>query len=633
MNVRQQIERGFSHHRAGRLAEAEKFYRQVLTQQPNHAEALHLLGMLAGQCGQLDAAEDLLRRAIRIKPDYAEAHATLGTALKRKGRLDEAIDSFRQAIRLKPGLPGTHTNLANALKDKGNLDVAIASYREAIRLKPDYAEAHNNLGNALRDKGQLDDAIASHSQAIRLKPDYAEAHGDLGTALAILGRFDEAIYSLSHAIGLNPDLAVAHSNLGNALRSKGRLDEAIASFQHAIWLKPDSAETHANLGNALRDNGQLDAAIASYSQAVQLKPGLAGAHSNLANALKDTGQLDEAIACYRQAIQLKPDHAGAHSSLPFVLQYHPDYDATMIHEELRLWSSRHAEPLKKFIRPHENNPDPDRPLRIGYVSPDFRADASANFLVPLLEHHDPCEVELICYAEVPRPDEITTRLRRPVAQWLSTLGLSDEKVAQQIRQDRIDVLVDLAVHTAGNRLLVFARKPAPVQVTWLGYPGTTGLQTIDYRLSDPYLDPPGMDESVYSERTLRLPESFWCYDPLDGRDIPISSLPALERGAITFGSLNNFCKISEPVLVAWSRILKEVPGSQLLLHAPEGVIASVYTNCWNMRESNPSACNLPGEYRSRNTLNSTGKSTSPSIPSLMGADRRPVTPSGWACRW
>jgi predicted O-linked N-acetylglucosamine transferase (SPINDLY family) len=501
MTLREQLESGLAHHQAGRLAEAERIYRQVLAQQPNHVDALHLLGVLAGQAGQLDAGMELIRRAIRLKPDLAEAHY----------------------------------NLANALAAKGQSDQAIAAYRQAIRLKPDLAQAYNNLGNAVKDTGQLDEAIGLYGQAIRLMPDYAEAH----------------------------------NNLGNALGNMGRLDQAIASYRQAIRLKPDYGEAHSNLGHALSRTGQLEEAVAACRQAVRLRPDLAIAHNNLGTAIMDMGQLDEAIESYRQAIRLKPDLAEAHSNLILALQFHPGYDAGMIQEELSRWNKRQAEPLKKLIQPHTNSRDPDRRLRIGYVSPGFREGVIVPSLLPLLQQHDRRQIEIFCYANVLRPDARTDQLRRHVDVCRSIVGLADSRAAALIRQDGIDILVDLAQHTANNRLVIFAHKPAPVQVTYLGYCGSTGIDAMDYRLSDPYLDPSDSDLSPYSERTVRLPETYWCYSPAGPTPEP-SPPPATEVRYVTFGCLNNPAKVSPPTLDLWAEVLQRVPRSRLIVHSRLG---------------------------------------------------------------
>jgi predicted O-linked N-acetylglucosamine transferase (SPINDLY family) len=411
--------------------------------------------------------------------------------------------------------------------------------------------------------------IAAHRQAVALNPTSAEAHGNLGNVLKAKGQIEEAIAAYRQAIALNPNLAGVHNNLGIALKDAGRVDEAIAALRQAVALQPESPEAHGNLGNALQCKGQLDDAIAAYRQAIALKPNNPQAYSNLGTALKDKGLLDEAIAAYRQAIALKPDLAEAHSNLLYAIHFHPGYDAQAIAEEHRRWNREHARPLSQCIRPHDNDRNPDRRLRIGYVSPDLREHTVGRFLLPLLANHDKSQFEVFAYAQVLAPDATTQRLRSCADGWRSIVGLADAQAADLIREDRIDILIDLSMHMARNRMLLFARKPAPVQATYLAYCSTTGLETIDYRFSDPYLDPRGTDESCYSERTIRLPETYWCYQV----DLPTPEagpLPALEAGRITFGCLNNFCKVSEPAVAAWVKILRHIPHSQLLLHARAG---------------------------------------------------------------
>jgi predicted O-linked N-acetylglucosamine transferase (SPINDLY family) len=418
--------------------------------------------------------------------------------------------------------------------------------------------------------GRFPEAERLYRQVLARQPDHTDAMHNLGVLAHQVGRNDVAVDLIRRTLALNPNLAEAHNNLGSVLRDTGQLDGAIAAFRQAVALNPNLAEAHNNLGIVLKDKGQLDEAIAACRRAIALRPNYAEAHSNLGIALKDQGQLDEAIAAYRRAIALNPNLTHAHSNLIFALPYHPAYDAKAIAEEQRRWNDRHAEPLRKFIQPHSNDRNPDRRLRIGYVSPDFQDHPVGRNLLPLFRHHDRRQFEITCYAHVRCPDAITGEFQRNADRWRNVVVLSDEQVAKQIREDGIDILVDLALHTTNNRLLVFARKPAPVQATFAGYPGSTGLSAIDYRLSDPYLDPPDMDESVYSEKTIRLPDSFWCYDPLEGREIPVNSLPARETGAFTFGCLNKFFKLNESVLALWARVLREVENSRLLLLAPPG---------------------------------------------------------------
>jgi predicted O-linked N-acetylglucosamine transferase (SPINDLY family) len=568
----------------GQLDDAIAAYRTAIALRPGYAEAHSNLGNALAAKGRLDDAIAAYRAAIALRPDYAEAHSNLGNALRDKGQLDAAIASYQQSVALNPNLRETHNNLGNALRDKGRIDDAVAAFHQAIALSPDYAEAHSNLGNALNDMGRLDDAIAAYRHAIALSPDYADAYCNLGNTLKDNGQLEEAIAAYRQAIALKPDHAQAHSNRGNALRDKGQLDEAIAACRHAISLNPNFPEAHSNLGIALEDKGQLDEAIAAYRRAIALNPKLPVIHSNLASALQENGQLDEAIAAYHQAIGLKPGYADAHSGIIYALHLNPAANAQTIAEEHRRWNHEHAEPLRKFIQPHTNNRDPNRRLRIGYVSPDFRNHVVGYNLLPLFRNHDRHQFEITCYAHVPRPDPMTALFQQNADRWRDIALLSDDQVADQIRQDQIDILIDLALHTGHNRLLIFAREPAPVQVTFAGYPSSTGLTAIDYRLSDPWLDPVGADESIYSEQTIRLPNSFWCYDPLDCRDIPVNPLPALSSGSITFGCLNNLCKVNDDVLTLWCKVLQQVQNSRLLLLAPMGSYRQRTLECFGEKQ-------------------------------------------------
>ena len=552
-------------------------YRQAIAIQPDYHEALYNLGNNLYITGRLEDAVAAFRLAIASNPDYPHGHNNLGVALKSMGHIDDAIAAYRQAIALWPDYPEAFNNLGVAFNDRGRPDEAIAACRQALVLKPDYAEACGNLGNALRSKGELDEAIAAYRQALAIKPDYPEALGNLGVVLREQGRLEEAIAACRQAIARKPDFAEALTNLGNALTDTHRLDEAIAAYRRAIDLKPGYPEAHNNLSNALREDGRADEAIAASRAAISLRPDYAEAYGNIANALKDQGRLDEAVTAYRMAIRHRPGFASAHGNLLYTLYFQSGVDAASIAREHQAWERQHAQPLKRFIEPHRNDRDPTRRLRIGYVSPDFKDHVVGRNLVPLFREHDRRQFEITCYAQVLCPDGMTVEFQRHADRWRSIVGLSDDQTAAMVRADRIDILVDSTLHMA-HTACWFGRKPAPIQVTFAGYPGTTGLTTMDYRFSDPSLDPfdeaqgtPARgNDSIYSETTVRLPDSFWCYDPLDCGGIPVNDLPATRAGFVTFGCLNNFCKVNDAMLATWAAVLRQVEGSRLLLLTTPG---------------------------------------------------------------
>ena len=493
----------------------------------------------------------------------------LGNALRDQGKHLEAVAAYRQAISLNPRFAKAHCNLGNVLNQIGDLNAAIESYQNAIAAKADFAQAHHNLGVALGNKGRLEDAVASCRRAAALAPASPQVLRSLANALSKNLQYDEAVAVYRRAIALQPDHAKSHADLGFLLLFLGRLDAAIAVALEAILLDEKLPISHFLLGSALADKCKPEGAITAYRQAIALNPSFAWAHCSLGGALKAIGRNDEAVEEIRKAVESAPEDAGMHSSLILTLHYHPDYDSRAIAEETRRWNQRHAAPLASLIRPHSNDPDPNRRLRIGYVSPDFESHPVGRCLLPLFRHHDRNQFEIYSYAQVRNPDGMTAEFERLSTGWRSIVGLTDQQLADQIRADGIDILLDLTLHSAGNRLLVFARKPAPVQITWLGYPGSTGLSVMDYRLSDPYLDPVRIDETVYSEKTIRLPESFWCY-PASADAPDVNPLPAAQCGHITFGCLNNFGKVSDSSLLAWAKIMQGVADSRLLMHAYPG---------------------------------------------------------------
>ena len=519
LNIPQTFELALLHHQAGRTAEAETLYRQILATQPDHAGALHFLGVIAFQSGQLP----------------------------------EAIERIRQSLAINPANHVAHSNLGIALYDRGRIEEAAAAWRRAIELKPAFAEAHNNLGNALRDLGQLEAAMAAFCRALELKPDFAKAHNNLGNAFHDQRRFAEAETAFRRAIALKPDYTEAHSNLAGALCEQGRLREAIAAARRSIELKPDYPLAYNNLGKALHDQGDWRAAADAY----------------------------------RSALHINPKSSAIRSNLILALHFDPASNTQAIAEAMEGWNRHIGDPLKASFRPHLNERNPARRLSLGYVSPDFFDHAVGRNLVPLLTHQNRDAFEVFCYSGVLRPDGFTDQFRGWSHHWRQIAGIPDDTLAETIRRDGIDILVDLSQHIAGNRLPLFARRPAPVQVSFVGYPGSTGLEAIEYRISDRWLEPPGHMQrtehggagfqpasdpascDLHPASGLYLLDSFWCYDPC-GLEVPINELPAQSHGHVTFGSLCNFTKTNEFILRLWARVLRQLPGSRLILLAGFG---------------------------------------------------------------
>ena len=556
-----QINHVLGHYQAGRFGEAEALATLLIQLFPKHPFGAKALGVVLRQTGRLAESLAPMQLAVTLSPQDSEAHNNLGVTLKELGKLDEAEASYRKAIALKPDYAEAHSNLGNSLKELGKLDEAEASYRHAIAFKPDYAEAHSNLGNSLKELGKLDASEASCRQAIAFKPDYAEAHSNLGNTLKELGKLDEAEASYRKAIALKPDYAEAYSNLGNALKELGKLDEAEASYRQAIALKSDYAEAHSNLGVTLTELGKLDEAEASYRQAIALKPDYARAHSNLGNSLKELGRLDEAEASYRQAIALKPDFIQAHDNL-LMLTGSMLFNKVLYKESAADFAKAIDGAIASRFNTWLHSRDRES-LRIGFVSGDLRSHPVGYFIESLLMELQSSPVELFAYPTTSESDAVTTRIKPLFDMWSPLVGLDDDKAAQKIYGDGIHILIDLSGHTAKNRLPIFARKPAPIQISWLGYFASTGLPEIDYILGDPYVTPL-TDADHFVETIWQLPETYLCFTPPDD-ELAVAPLPASTNGFITFGCFNNLARMTDEVVAVRAAILHAVPESKLFL--------------------------------------------------------------------
>jgi protein O-GlcNAc transferase len=544
--------------RQGRLDEAAASLRKAVAVSPGFAEAYSNLANVLFEQGKHQDAAAAARQAVELKPTYPQAHANLGNALMAQGKFSEAIAAYGEALGHHPNYPEVLDNLGNACRAQGNLDQAITAFRRALALKPDYPEAHFNLANALREQGKLDEAVASYRAAVDQRPAYPEALSNLSTVLRDQGKFDEAIACCRRALEIRPDFPEALSNLGNALMDREQRDEAVICYQRAVALKPDYPEALNNLAKGLQDQGRLDEAVACFRRAAALRPDIPEIHNNLGNALADMGRLDDAIACYRTALALRPETQQAYSNLLMTLHY----SERQFDEEYPHTVRAYAELMERV--PHQrtftNAPVAGRRLRIGYVSPDFRVHPIGFFLFDVLGAHSRSEVEVFCYSNSAFRDAITARLSAAADHWRIIAGKPDAEVDALIRRDGIDILIDLSGHTAKNRLAVFAGRAAPVQVTSLGYFGTTGLKVMDYVLADRFVVPPG-EESLFSETVWRLPDSYLCFAPPDF-EVPILDRPA---GTLVLGCFNNLSKVSDGAVSLWARILSEIPNGRLLL--------------------------------------------------------------------
>jgi predicted O-linked N-acetylglucosamine transferase (SPINDLY family) len=467
-----------------------------------------------------------------------------------------------------PADPQTASDLAQALAchESGRAAEAEAACLRVLDRRPGHAPALHMLGLVRAAAGRFDDALELMCRAVQADPLVADFHGNLGAVLGRLGLEKEAVAPLQEAARLAPSRADAWENLGVALYEAGRHKQAAEAHRRALRLAPLRPEGHYHLGRALRKMDRAEEALASLRRAVELREDYFDAHHELSCAAGDCGRLDVLLPALRRAVALRPESATLHSNLLFCLLHEQGDDVEVTFAEHLEWARRHAEKLYPPRPPRfDNDRGADRPLRIGYVSPDYRQHPVAVFLEPAIEHHDRRAVAVYCYSDVAKPDPVTRRIRGLADAWRDVAGLPDQRVMELIRRDRIDVLIDLAGHTGDNRLSMFARRAAPVQASYLGYPSTTGLTTIDYRITDPHHDPPGMTERYYTERLWRLTHSAWCYRPADGCDEP-GPLPAdAAGGAVTFGSTNRPIKLTPRVIDLWARVLHAVPGSRMFV--------------------------------------------------------------------
>ena len=520
--------------------DAAVMLRRALTLRPDAVEAAQQLAGILFHADQWSEAESAARIAVTLNPRYSDALITLATILQRTGRPDEAEAWAWKAVRDQPQNGELRAALGNIFQAQGRSAAAEELYRAAITLTPDLPLAHTNLGNLLRARGKPLEALLAHRQALTLRPDYPEAMSNLGHAL---------------------------------LAAPQGLAEAETLLRRAVALKPDMLEGQNNLGLIVQYQGQVHEAESIYRRILSQTPNSSSALNNLGTSLSNQCRFAEAVDVFRYALAVDPDNPIANSNMLFALNYLWPLDRETVFREHQAWNERFGHPATCLPAPLDRDRNPERRLRIGYVSADLGRHPVGHFLAPLIVYHDPAQVEVTLYSGRILEDNITAFLKGKAHHWQRALGRGDDELAALIRADGIDILVDLGGHTNGNRLPVFARRPAPIQVTWLGYPNTTGLDAIDYRITDAIADPENDAEPFHSETLVRLPQGFHCYAPFADWVEP-SEPPFLRQGHITFGSFNNLIKLSPACIAVWSKILRALPGSRMVIKSHQLLDAS-----------------------------------------------------------
>jgi len=590
------FDRALACHREGRLAEAEAVYQSIIAERPTHFDSQHLLGVVYHQRGDHDAAVRQIDTALALNPNSAAAHSNRGSALKELKRFEHALASYDRALAIRPQHPEVLFNRGSVLQQLGRNDEALACFDQALAIKPDYPDALINRGSLLQELERLDDALACYDAALKLNPKYAQAHNNRGTVLAQLDRTTEALTAYDIAVVIKPDYAEAHYNRGQALRDLGRLDAAHASFDRAVAARPDYAEAAFSRATTLRELDRFDEALASYDQAIAIRSEYAEAWFNRGAMLRERNRFEEALASLDRSAVLKPGQkylSGARLHARMNICDWTDFDdiCSQLTTEVRGGQAA-ATPFTMLAMPSapldqrrcaeiyvaDKCPASPAPLwcgeryahdriRIAYLSADFRDHATTYLMAGLFERHDRTQFETTAISFSPgQASDMGRRLRRSFDRFVDVSAQSDDAVARLLRDLEIDIAVDLKGFTQGARTGILAARPAPVQVNYLGYPGTMGAPYIDYVIADRFVIPPDRREG-FSERVVCLPDSYQVND----RDrkiseaTPMRSQVGLPRQGFVFCSFNNVYKITPDLFDVWMLLLREIDGSVLWL--------------------------------------------------------------------
>jgi predicted O-linked N-acetylglucosamine transferase (SPINDLY family) len=546
------------------LEPAEQQVRRALEMAPDSPEGLVLLGRILAEKDDKSASLEAFQDALRLQKDYAEGFSHYATALQKFARGKDAISQIRKACALEPDSVEFQTNLAILLEQNARYVDALAAYGKAARMNPNVGFVWFRKGKLLNGLKRYAESIPALEKAISLPGQLGDYHYEYGLALHMSKRFQEALVHYEKALSMGYNTAALQCNRGVIYKDLRKGGDAIMAFHAAVKMDPSNVSYLNNLGAAALELGLNTEALECFEQAVEKNPKLPTARNNIGNLLKDRARGMDALPQYRKSMELNPDDRDAPSNYLLCHMYIPDMDPKLVFEEHKKWgisTTKKFPPAFKF-KPRETGAK----IRVGFLSADLCHHPVAHFIEPIFRGYDRERFEVVAYGDQRKSDEFSARFAKQVDLWRETSSYDDRALAKLIHEDRVDILFELAGHTAYNRLGVFAIKPAPVQVSYLGYPGTTGLPTIDFRITDAFADPQGTTEHLHTEKLIRVPECAWCFEP-DASAPEIEPLPALKNGFVTFGCFNNMAKLNPSLFETWAEILLRVPGSHLRLKA------------------------------------------------------------------
>ena len=563
MGISESLAKAVPLHRKGDLDGAEKIYVSVLEKHPGCPDALHLFGLLKRQRGKTAEAITILEKACFLDPANGRFLIDCADCLHETKAFEKALHYYNLASAALPGNGSIHFKMAGLYHLIGDVKAARESLKKTLAVHPDHFEALINFAELLRMEKEYSQAISFVEKALALKPDFAKGHHCAGLVYQALGNFKKALYHFQEAIRLDESLVIAHIDLGIALQATGDFGAAIASYRRALIVKPDCFEAYFNLANCLRETDHFDDALLCFQAALKVNPSSVQGLTNYGEALLAVGRVLDSERQYSQSVKISEEKCSqAFSNLLLCMNYNPDYSPRQIYEK-HLEFGRAFNELSGVPENRGKVRGTLKKLHVGYISPDFCNHPVTQFLEPMLFNHDTSSFEIFCYSDVAKPDAVTERLKNTNMRWREIYGLEDNCVKAAIGEDHIDILVDCSGHTAGNRLQLFAKKPAPLQISYLGYPTTTGLAAMDYYITDALLDHIE-DSSLYTEKLLRIEPCFCCFLP-NQKAPDVGDLPAAQNGFITFGSLHTLARLNDRVIELWSRLLNDFPTSRLCI--------------------------------------------------------------------